>query len=141
MMLKTAITLQPSWENGLQVLYEGSRDDDAYLQHPMMTWMSQCAVVKLGSINNKWRPILKECSHTDNLNNYLYGKLLNMMHPFDIEKEFTRQFSRWAATDDAEVFAKRAKCLLDVIQTHIPPCVLFCLIATWCNGWCTSRRF
>ena len=22
-----------------------------------------------------------------------------------------------------------------------PPCVLFCLMATWCNAWCTARRF
>ena len=22
-----------------------------------------------------------------------------------------------------------------------PPCVVFCLIATWCNAWCTGRRF
>ena len=64
-----------------------------------------------------------------------------MMHPFDIEEEFSRQFSRWATPDNAELFAKRAKCLLDAIHGHVPLCVLFCLIATWCNGWCTSRRF
>ena len=37
--------------------------------------------------------------------------------------------------------AKRACRILNEIHTRVPPCVLFCLVATWCNAWCTKRRF
>ena len=51
------------------------------------------------------------------------------------------KFARWFSEIEVPVLASRACRVLDLVRDHVPPCVLFCLIATWCNAWCTSRRF
>eukprot|EP00973_Karenia_brevis_P014737 2012532-Karenia_brevis.AAC.1 len=35
----------------------------------------------------------------------------------------------------------RAYQVLLGIRECVPPCVIFCLLSTWCNAWCTKRRF
>ena len=63
------------------------------------------------------------------------------MHPFDPIKALSKKFSSWTSEQEAQMFAARAKHLINAVHAHVPPCVLYCLINTWWNGWCTNRRF
>ena len=36
---------------------------------------------------------------------------------------------------------RQAPAFLHALRGHVPPCVIFAVINTWLNGWCTARRF
>ena len=51
------------------------------------------------------------------------------------------KLKRWFANDNATILAERAATVLKSISQKVPPCVVFALLATWCNAWCTTKRF
>eukprot|EP00973_Karenia_brevis_P031919 4405104-Karenia_brevis.AAC.1 len=71
----------------------------------------------------------------------IYQYMLPRMHPFCLVDALSVKFRRWFSDGDALALAIRARDVLNRIYTMVPPCVLFCLISTWCNAWCTKRRF
>ena len=63
------------------------------------------------------------------------------MHPFDFNQILAHKLSRWFSTDMVPIMVGRAVKLIACVHQHVPPCVLFCLLCTWSNAWCTTRRF
>ena len=63
------------------------------------------------------------------------------MHPLKFRNALMGKLARWFDASDVERLADRAHFVLESIYTHVPPCVIFCLVSTWCNAWCTNRRF
>eukprot|EP00973_Karenia_brevis_P089865 12399818-Karenia_brevis.AAC.1 len=71
----------------------------------------------------------------------LYDFTQSCLHPFDVERALSDKLVRWFGRSEARMLARRAQNVLNTIYRFVPPCVIFCLISSWCNAWCTSRRF
>lgn len=150
-ILKTGLTMEASWRQGVKVLEEAAMEDDACLSHPLKQWLQGCAVYKLKEIcTSRHRHNLDKIvdlkatmdkEKNANIQAVIYKHLLPIMHPFDLVKELGKKFQRWFSEQDSLMLASRASHLLKTIHSLVPPCVLFCLISTWCNAWCTNKRF
>jgi hypothetical protein len=148
-MWKTGLSMEASWKHGIEILEQGAKHDDAYLIHPFEGWLQGCAVVKLREVctNIQLSDVrayvnedLKKQSQME-LQTAIYKHLLPIMHPFDLIRALSKKFTRWFSEQDAQMFAARANHLVQAVHSQVPPCVLYCLINTWFNGWCTNRRF
>ena len=42
---------------------------------------------------------------------------------------------------EAQRLASKAKKVLAILSGNVPPCIMHTIVATWCNGWHTDRRF
>ena len=71
----------------------------------------------------------------------IYNYLLPIRRPFSLQRMLEDNFARWFDEEGASIRAARAIDVLGKIHKHVPPCVLFSLIAAWCNAWCTAARF
>ena len=43
--------------------------------------------------------------------------------------------------DHVRLLVSRAQQVVRELKDKVPACVLHAVLITWCNGWCTSRRF
>lgn len=121
-------------------------EDDACPLHPMSDWLQGCAAFSLRDVHNTKCDLALSAvpslsSTSMHFQKGLYAELLARMHPIDLTEILTKKFSKWATEEDAVTMAVSAEQMLQTIHGHIPPCVLFTLICTWCNGWATNRRF
>ena len=146
---KKGVLMEASWKHGIETLEQGARHDDASFIHPFKGWLEGCAVVKLREIctDIRFRDVrasinkdMGEQRHME-LQPVIYKHLLPIMHPFSLIQALSKKFTRWFSEQDAQMFAGRANHLVQAVYSQVPPCVLYCLINTWFNGWCTSRRF
>jgi exonuclease III len=145
-LLTTAINMKNSWQWSIQVLRDSSMEDDACPLHPMSDWLQGCAAFSLRDVHNTKCDLALSAvpslsSTSMHFQKGLYAELLARMHPIDLTEILTKKFSKWATEEDAVTMAVSAEQMLQTIHGHIPPCVLFTLICTWCNGWATNRRF
>ena len=69
-----------------------------------------------------------------------YGKLLSRDSPFIFQGMLQTKLSRWCSQTLASAYALKGTRILRNIAKHVPPCVIWNLINSWCNGWCTDRR-
>ena len=141
--------MEASWKHGTEILEQGAKDDDAYLMHPFEGWLQGCAVVKLREacadtrLNNMRVTVNEDMKKQGQmgLQTVACRHLLPIMHPFDLIRALSNKFTRWFPEQDAQMFAGRANHLAQAVYSQVPPCVLYCLINTWFNGWCTNHRF
>ena len=150
-MIRTAYCTVPDFQNGLKVIAEGGMCEEASLLHPFKDWLDNCATMKLKEACDQfnvdefriWWQISPDMP-LRNMNRFqgkLYSFLLPRWFPFDIICGLEAKFQRWYANDNARIFAERAVTILKSIQQEVPPCVIFALLATCCNAWCTAKRF
>ena len=73
----------------------------------------------------------------------VYRAILQKNLSFSLEESLRYRFVRceWFDAGVADYLAPKAACFLRDVATHVPPCVLFAVICTYFNGWCTSDRF
>lgn len=150
-MIRTGLCTSPGWRANLRTLEANALELESNLVHPFAKWMEGCAVFMLreacsGFNLQEFRAaatggigidVLEDC----HLQRRVYQYLLPRTHPFDLHEGLSCKLSRWFPSEEASLRAARACHVVNSIHKHVPPCVLFCLLNTWCNGWCTNRRF
>ena len=70
----------------------------------------------------------------------------NHLHPSPCLEHILRsRIERWIACGSVRalpgIACRRARRRLDIVRKLCPPCVLWAVVRTWFNGWCTGRRF
>ena len=139
-MIRAVVQSVTNWkemDNGLSIQNRGLDD---LIIFPDKKWWDSLAIVNI-------KKTFEECDsvsfdlHSPNLQSRLYSQLLPIMHPFRFEHLLRGKLSRWFSGDGLDQVADQAIKVLNKIHRIAPPCVLFCLMATWCNAWCTARRF
>ena len=64
---------------------------------------------------------------------------------FDLAAFLRLRLARWSQSDETitglDQIVQQAIHVLRQLHNMVPPCVIVSVLRTWCNGWCTSRRF
>ena len=76
----------------------------------------------------------------------LYNVISKHLHPpLALETLVRSRVERWTraglVTVPQGIAARRAERTLARIRNTCPPCVVWAVVRTWFNGWCTHRRF
>jgi len=149
-MLRTALQTVDAWQSVAHELDLAARNDDELHQFPYPDWWEHLAVVNFNKALRK----LNRCDFAElrdydsgkgrpcvSLQSALYKFLLPRMHPFVLKDALRAKFARWFDHTEVDVVTSHAITVLDRIYRIVPPCVLFSLLSTWCNAWCTPHRF
>ena len=147
-MLKTAVQTLPDWRDVYKELNIEQRNPDGNIFFPFKAWWEGLSVVTLKRAvdafdSREFARSLGESTFTLDLDlqKKFYDFSLPQMHPLRFENALRAKLARWFEGDALDSAVAQARRVLNKIAQTAPPCVLFCLLCTWCNAWCTSQRF
>ena len=134
-MSRTALYLSASYSKCLQQLKQAQDDDETILVPALASWHSKALVLQLEGAVKRTTALKTESVH----------ELLVLSMPFSPADLLRKRLLRWldacghpitlsTAVDNASTALKQ-------LAGKVPYCVIAAIWKSWCNGWCTSRRF
>ena len=149
-LLKTALTIE-GWQEAHQGLHFERRGDDDLFSFPFPQWLDTLAVVNLQKVAEGFKQSESAAPLRDRVNSNemgcldlqkrLYEYFLPKMHPLCFKRTLRNKFSKWFPAEALDEMTEHATKVLNKLSRLVPPCVMFALLSTWCNAWCTSARF
>ena len=134
-MARTALHTSSTFSCMVRRLEMSTVEDEATLAPALLAWHKTSIVQQLEGAVRK----------TSILGTLDAKELLPLCVQFDVRVLLRKRLQRWLDHCNHSISisaaVERAVDVLKDLEGKVPPSVLAALWKTWCNGWCTSRRF
>ena len=146
----------PLWTKSYNEISTLTRNDNGLMAFPFPIWLKNCVANTLassldscrdagiftGAIANgpQLRKSLSCMGRNISVQKHLYRLLRPTFDPFDEGHYIKHKLSRWFVGAQLDNIVCRIRFLAIYLPGKVPPCVLFALMRSWFNGWCTARR-
>ena len=149
-----ALVIVPNWHEYAQLIDDGWSRDDRLLVPTLQTWYETSSAHSLREAhaflvrhslvraNGRLNIFVDE---RGNANRGIQSALANALRPhvlqFSCEDYLRNRWARWFGGAQITLCIRSANIVKCNMQGRVPPCVLYAVLITWLNGWCTSRRY
>ena len=134
------------WRDIYEELPMLQRSDDDRFCFPFQDWWNTLSVVNIKRAVDT-TPIdrlnggREALDQNNGLQRTLYKCLLPWVHPDCFSRTLRMKLGRWFHEDSLDNIVSHARAVLEKVSKTAPPCVRYTLLCTWCNAWCTPKRF
>ena len=142
----------PAWKQQFEVIQLAQRLDDLPMIPPWSAWVSSSIAVHLDNASLELRRLgVANTNRLDHgltartgksLQSYLYDKVRRAIHLNSVDRIVHDRLGRWRPHVCGGVLTGEHLTVISrTLKLSVPPCVIASLLHSWCNGWCTARRF
>ena len=144
-LVRTSCDSGVGWNLAKRIFAGGSDGHHSSLIFPNQKWLKSAAIRVLERACNLHVNMVEDALGDEkkaiSLQGNAYRCILANHRPFCFKKHFEYHFFNFFYPEFAEEFVGYAFKNLEYIRAVVPPCVLFAIISTWSNAWCSAPRF
>ena len=152
---RSALVSVQNWRECAAIMDGGWNDDDRALRPRLASWYEGSmayalrdayrGLAALGAIRNSVVVDSKLAEVLEKGSRKVQPRLMQILCPdianFDPLGFLTAKMERWFGYAQAPRFARRALRVSGILRKSVPSFVKHAVLASWCNAWCTTRRF